>query len=406
MQTRSRIPARFFVNQLATAVVNDWTTSYNFIKYQVSKELFNLRHPLRAKHGKSGRINQISLRITDMCNLRCHSCGQWGDNGYLIGESLKDLKQREVPVEVYKNLVDQMVDEGWSPVWYIWGGEPMLYPGLIELMHYIKDNGMPISLVTNGTNVAKYADDILDTCKILHLSIDGPNEEIHNNQRPGVSKKHDNFKDVKSALETISEGKKRRKAAFPYILPISCITKYNIEDVVDIYKFASQHADSHVFYLTWWIDPHSAGEHVKDFERRFDSKPNTHFGWIGTWKDFDHGLIFDTFEEMVAISKETKNCPPIMMPDLRKREEVEHYYEDHSAVFGYNQCVSIYMTMEIDSNGDVSLCRDYHDYIIGNIKEDRAVDMWNNEMARKFRSSISTDGIMPVCRRCCGLMGY
>ena len=35
---------------------------------------------------------------------------------------MKELKQREVPVEVYKNLVDQIVDEGWSPVWYIWGG--------------------------------------------------------------------------------------------------------------------------------------------------------------------------------------------------------------------------------------------------------------------------------------------
>ena len=92
-----------------------------------------------------------------MCNLRCHSCGQWGDNGYLVGESLKDLKQREVPVEIYKNLVDQIVDEGWSPVWYIWGGEPMLYPGLIELMHYIKDRGMPISLVSNATNIARRA---------------------------------------------------------------------------------------------------------------------------------------------------------------------------------------------------------------------------------------------------------
>ena len=77
-----------------------------------------------------------------MCNLRCHSCGQWGDNGYLHEYSLKELKQREVPVEVYKNLVDQIADKGWSPVWYIWGGEPMLYPGIIELMHYIKERGM------------------------------------------------------------------------------------------------------------------------------------------------------------------------------------------------------------------------------------------------------------------------
>ena len=62
--------------------------------------------------------------------------------------------------------------------------------------------------------------------------------------------------------------------------------------------------------------------------------------------------------------------------------------------------------MEVDSNGDVSLCRDYHDYIIGNIKTDKVVDMWNNQKAMKFRQSVSNDGPMPVCRRCCGLMGY
>ena len=64
------------------------------------------------------------------------------------------------------------------------------------------------------------------------------------------------------------------------------------------------------------------------------------------------------------------------------------------------------MTMEIDSNGDVSLCRDYHDYIIGNIRRDSVAEMWNNEKAVRFRKSISTEGLMPVCRRCCGLMGY
>ena len=128
MALRSRISPRFFVNELASAITEDWDTSKKFVRYQLAKESFNWRHPLGAKHGRGDAIQLVSLRITDMCNLRCHSCGQWGDNGYLLGKSMKELKQREVPIEVYKNLVDQIVDEGWAPVWYIWGGEPMLYP--------------------------------------------------------------------------------------------------------------------------------------------------------------------------------------------------------------------------------------------------------------------------------------
>ena len=406
MPTRSRISPRFFVNQLATALTDDWQTAYNLAKYQLAKESFNWRHPFGGTHGKGDSVQLVSLRITDMCNLRCHSCGQWGDNGYLLGESLKDLKQREVPVEVYKRLVDQIVDAGWSPVWYIWGGEPMLYPGLIELLHYIAERGMPISLVSNATNIARRADDILETCKIIYLSVDGPNEEIHNTQRPGVTDNYDNFKDVRAALETLSAEKQRRNAAFPYIVPLSCITMYNIDVVVDLYKFTSQFADAQIFYLTWWMDSQSAQAHTEDFERRFGFKPQTHYGWIGTWKDFDHGVIFDRFEEMEKLSEAGQRCPPMMMPRLDTREEIQSYYTDHKETFDYNQCVSIFMTMEIDSNGDVSLCRDYHDYIIGNIKTDTVMDLWNNEKALKFRTSISKDGLMPVCRRCCGLMGF
>ena len=109
---------------------------------------------------------------------------------------------------------------------------------------------------------------------------------------------------------------------------------------------------------------------------------------------------------MLDLSAEEGRCPPMMMPELTTKKDINTYYKDHTETFGYNQCVSIYMTLEIDSNGDVSLCRDYHDYIIGNIQKDKVEDMWNNEAAVKFRQSISREGVMPVCRRCCGLMGF
>jgi len=96
----------------------------------------------------------------------------------------------------------------------------------------------------------------------------------------------------------------------------------------------------------------------------------------------------------------------MMMPNLKNREQIQRYYTDHSATFGYDQCVSIYMTLEIDSNGDVGLCRDYHDYVIGNIKTDAIAEIWNGPAALKFRRSISEQGLMPACRRCCGLMGF
>jgi len=62
--------------------------------------------------------------------------------------------------------------------------------------------------------------------------------------------------------------------------------------------------------------------------------------------------------------------------------------------------------MEVNSNGDVSPCRDYHDYVVGNIRQSTLTELWNSEAYKKFRCSVTRDGLMPVCTRCCGLMGY
>ena len=60
----------------------------------------------------------------------------------------------------------------------------------------------------------------------------------------------------------------------------------------------------------------------------------------------------------------------------------------------------------MNSNGDVSPCRDYHDYVVGNIKDHTLTELWNSERYQAFRRSLTTEGLMPVCSRCCGLMGY
>jgi radical SAM protein with 4Fe4S-binding SPASM domain len=406
MAVRSRIPPRGLIRTLAEGLGEDWIASRTFLRYQASKEIFNLRHPRGARHGKGDGLQLVSLRITDRCNLRCHSCGQWGDSGYLLDTPVRDLKEREVPLSVYRNFARSVTEAGWHPIWYVWGGEPMLYPGILDFLAYVRELRMPVSLVTNGTRVAEHAAEIVDSCRILYLSVDGPNAEIHDTQRPGARGGTSNFREVHEALEAVREEKRRRGVVFPLVIPLSCITRYNSEHLVELYRYVARYSDAHVLYLTWWIDPGSAEEHSREFESRFGFRPRTHTGWIGDWKDFDHGRVAQSLETMRRLSLESGLCPPVPLPALWTREEIARYYTNHSDGFGYEQCVSIFMTLEVDSDGSASLCRDYHDYVIGNIARDDVAEMWNNERARAFRRSISTDGLLPACRRCCGLMGF
>lgn len=84
--------------------------------------------------GRANKIRQLSMRITDVCNLRCHTCGQWGDNGYLLDRDLGDMIRGQISPERYLEVFRELKADGHQPVLYFWGGEPMLYKGLIELI--------------------------------------------------------------------------------------------------------------------------------------------------------------------------------------------------------------------------------------------------------------------------------
>jgi radical SAM protein with 4Fe4S-binding SPASM domain len=161
-----------------------------------------------------------------------------------------------------------------------------------------------------------------------------------------------------------------------------------------------------VFYLSWWIDPPALQDHIRDFERRFGFQPIRPQGWISDWRP-DNIEILDRQIQLLKEKSQAWSAPPVtFIPDISGVADLERYYTDHSACFDYNQCISIFQAVEVNSNGDMSPCRDYHDYVVGNIKDATITQLWNSPAYKKFRQSLATEGLMPVCSRCCGLMGY
>jgi MoaA/NifB/PqqE/SkfB family radical SAM enzyme len=126
------------------------------------------------KNGFSFPLSQISLKITNKCNLRCKMCAQWGEKGYNLGKPASVIKE-VVPLETYKKMVDDVAH--LKPIIYIWGGEPFLYDDLMPLVAYMKDKKFVTSVVTNGVKLEQHAEEIVDRgWEVLMLSLDGPGE--------------------------------------------------------------------------------------------------------------------------------------------------------------------------------------------------------------------------------------
>ena len=95
-----------------------------------------------------------------------------------------------------------------------------------------------------------------------------------------------------------------------------------------------------------------------------------------------------------------------LYPDLEP-EQVARYYKEHSNSFGFSKCMSPWVMAEVMPNGDVVTCRDYPDFVVGYIKEKNLLDIWNDNKMRSFRSLLKQEGgLLPVCTRCQGLMGW
>ena len=105
-------------------------------------------------------------------------------------------------------------------------------------------------------------------------------------------------------------------------------------------------------------------------------------GWVGGWRPDDYRELNHQLQTVLERSRSATAPPVTLIPDITGEDNLRTYYTDHQARFGFDQCISIFQAVEVDSNGDLSPCRDYHDYVVGNIKEATITELWNSPAYR------------------------
>lgn len=110
---------------------------------------------MKDKFGRN--INYLRISLTSKCNLKCIYC---------IAEdvSLQDnYNNEELSFEDYKFLIKSMSELGIEKVRFT-GGEPLLYPNLVELIRFTKEecNIEDIAITTNGIGLYEIINDIAD----------------------------------------------------------------------------------------------------------------------------------------------------------------------------------------------------------------------------------------------------
>ena len=351
-------------------------------------------------------VGQISLRVNEVCNLRCGSCGQWGENGHLRHKLERGERLEQLDFDVVKRVVFETRRD--FPFYYIWGGEPTMWKPLLPLFEELARYNLKGSIVTNSQDLDRILEDLIDTgsLQVLFLSLDGWDSASQNIMRsPAGGKTSENFEKTMAVIERTAEIKRKKNLLFPLIIPITVISNTNYMHLADIHRLVIDTTQLHPYYFGWFITEERAALHEKIFEERFGTTPRNHRGYLKScFNDVDPVETARQIRTIRAISNGRSSVPQFL-PDIEKEDDIRRYYNDHTWNCGYPNCESIYYIAEISPDGRVTPCRDYQDFTAGNINTQSFYDIWNGDPFKKFRHEMKK-GLMPVCTRCCGLQGF
>lgn len=366
----------------------------------------------------------VQLRVTNLCNLRCKMCGQWGDTGIYRsdgfsasatdGEKERDRIReliglnRQMALPDYVRLLDEIAP--WKPIVSLFGGEPLLYPDILPLVREIKSRGLTCTVITNGGRLEPYAKELVEAgIDSIAVSIDGP-PEVHNRIRG----KADSFEKAAAGVRAVARWRGELGGAGPMLIAILPISELNLEAVAPAVEILRElPLDTINVGLRWFIPKQVGGEYERVMRDEFGIKAES---WKGF--DFDAASIPATrgeqLGEVVKLLKGLRRRRFLdsslgrpwvsFVPDV-PAEKVPEYFSDFSQTFGHNLCPVAWYFAQVEPDGEVCFCGDFPDYFIGNVRRQPFAEIWNGPKAWKFREKLAKEPL-PICARCCGNYVY
>jgi len=144
----------------------------------------------------------FDIDVVGACNLRCPSCPQGNVKDYRLPHGYMD---RELLARIVRKAVSECAVARISL--FSWG-EPLLHPGIHELVRTVQEAGIPCHLSSN-LNILPDADSIMAANPAsFKISVSGFTQETY-----GFSHRGGDMKKVKGHMVLLAEAKQRTNAS-------------------------------------------------------------------------------------------------------------------------------------------------------------------------------------------------
>ncbi|MEE1804792.1 radical SAM protein [Streptomyces sp. NPDC101062] len=356
------------------------------------------RKNLLADPGYAAPLPQeVSLQLTYRCNLRCSHCYQWNEQGFF--RDFSPSRQRtELDLSVVENVLAATASV--RSKLFLWGGEPLMHSKFGEVAALLERYPRTVNMCTNGLLFKRKLDDLLRIGENLNLlvSLDGLGDDHEALRGKGTFRR--TVENIETMLRLQREGRFRGE------LSLSCMVSHaTVGKMYEFMEWAEELGVNTVYFqFPWYISPEVAGAMDELYEKSFAwLQPDT-----GTKKPTWHSYTYQLPTEQLPVLRESMRRLAARPWRVRVRyqpqldiDEVEDFILGTSRPAQQrSKCLAVSNRMEVHADGNVSSCKFFPEFVVGNLYDTPVTELWQSDAFRQVRRTLAEGGMMPVCSKC------
>ncbi|MCP4755052.1 MAG: radical SAM protein [Proteobacteria bacterium] len=341
----------------------------------------------------------ISLQVTEACNLHCRMCYEWGETG-IFKRSDKAKKPSVLDIELVKRVVKELAPA--TPLYSLFGGEPFVYKHLQQTIEAVKTAGSAIDAPTNGTKLEKHAKMLVETgFDSIRVSLDGP-REINDIQRGQGS-----YDKAIAGIEALHNEKRRAKSDRPIVGIIYTVTSANH---LAVERFFLRDLDlTTVDWITIQMQNFVTAEMGEAYSRllRNEFALSGDRYWSSLLRspaDFSGMDTVELTRQVQAVRSRAQESGKIftLLPPTFSAENLDAYLGArwHRMSDRYTSCAVPWRGADIMATGEVAPCHVFYDLVAGDLHRHTFEELWNGKAYRTLRAHVEKK-LMPICPGCC-----
>ncbi|MFH1778052.1 MAG: radical SAM protein [Candidatus Omnitrophota bacterium] len=306
----------------------------------------------------------VQIDLTNNCNNDCIGC--WCNSPLLEEKRLPvSIKRQTLKYEYVLELLNILHEMGTREVYFAGGGEPFMYPQLLDILAYAKKKNFICYLNTNFTLVNEEIIDRLIALEIDHLTVSiwAATPETYVCTHPNKNK--DTFFKLTNNLKLLNSRKKDK----PIIKIYNVISNLNFQEVDKMVDFAIETQSETMEFTVVDTIPDKTDklllaekENKIIYEECMNIKKKIDENKLGNLKI----LGFEQF--LRRISCEGAGCA-----------------QYDKGIIDHVPCYIGWTFARILADGNVNSCLKSHRFPVGNIYVNNFADIWNSSFQQKFR---------------------